>query len=155
MTQVAANTFGNALGQSIVEASWGDTAWDRMTAEEKFRRLEIEAMNEEARIANVLATSRPAMSEEDYWNAPAKTIANQYADTYGGQTIHVSDRVAPVGSQSVNFPRALPHLGPSARRLSLLSRRFVDPLKRPGHLILDENRIEQFTHGVLFMLRHA
>lgn len=77
----------------MVEASWGDTARDSMTAKEKFRRLEIEAMNEEARIANVLAMSRPGISEEDYWNVPPRTEAKRYADTYGGEVVNTADRL--------------------------------------------------------------
>jgi len=62
-----------------------------MTAKENFRRLEIEAMNDEARVANVLAKLMPGISEENYWNQQASTVADRYADTYGGEVVNTAD----------------------------------------------------------------
>ncbi len=88
VTQIAADAFGQAIGSSIAEANWSSGVSD--IAREDFRRSEIEAMNNDARIANALAMSGPGMSEADYWNAPARTMADRYADTYGGQVSRTS-----------------------------------------------------------------
>ncbi|WP_283444226.1 hypothetical protein [Noviherbaspirillum suwonense] len=88
VTQIAADAFGQAIGSSIAEANWSSGVSD--IAREDFRRSEIEAMNNDARIANALAMSGLGMSEADYWNAPARTMADQYADTYGGQVSRTS-----------------------------------------------------------------
>ena len=49
-------------------------------------------MNNEARVANALAMSGPGMSEADYWNAPARTTDDQYADVYGGTSIQTAGK---------------------------------------------------------------
>jgi YD repeat-containing protein len=103
VTQIAADGFGNAIGSSIAEASWGGTAQDTMTAREDFRRFEIEAINNDARIANALAMSGPGMSEMDYWKAPARTMADRYADTYGGQ----ASRTGSFGNTEASSPTGL------------------------------------------------
>jgi hypothetical protein len=69
VTQVAVDAFGNAVGSSLVEAAWGGN-----------QRTDV-------------AYSGSGMSEEDYWNAPARTTAQQYADTYGGQAVNTNDRL--------------------------------------------------------------
>ena len=89
-TQIMVDAFGQAIGSSIAEANWSGGASD--TAREDFRRSEIASMNNDARIANALAMSRPGMSEEDYWNTPARTTADQYADYYGGASIQTAGK---------------------------------------------------------------
>nr|WP_314623084.1 LysM peptidoglycan-binding domain-containing protein [uncultured Noviherbaspirillum sp.] len=91
VAQIAADAFGNAIGSSIAEANWSGDLSD--TVREDFRRSEIEAMNNDARLADALAMSGPGMSEADYWNAPARTMADRYADTYGGQAMNTADRL--------------------------------------------------------------
>ena len=39
------------------------------------------------------ALAGPGMSEEAYWAQSARTVANQYADTYGGDVINAADRL--------------------------------------------------------------
>ncbi len=72
--QVALDAFGNVLGNSLVE------------------------QNMEARVANALANAGPGQSESDYWHSPAKTSADQYADTYGG-SVSNTGAVLKVSSQ--------------------------------------------------------
>lgn len=81
------------MGESLAYANWGEpneAAQNNTTANEEFRRQEIEAMNQQARVIDSLAVSGPGMSEEDYWNQPANTVADRYADTYGGRVIQPS-----------------------------------------------------------------
>lgn len=82
---IAVDAFGQAIGSSIAEHDWSGATPETMR--EDFRRSEIEAMNNDARVANALAMSGPGMSEDDYWNAPARTAADRYADTYGGTSM--------------------------------------------------------------------
>ena len=98
VTQIAADAFGQAIGSSIAEANWSGSTPD--TARENFSRSEIEAMNNDAKIANALAMSGPGMSEADYWNAPARTTADRYADTYGGQ----ASRTGGIGNTEASIP---------------------------------------------------
>lgn len=81
------------LGNSLAEANWSNTGTDQLTARESFRRSEIIAMNEDARTANALAMSGPGMSEEQYWNQPVRTVADRYAESYGGEVINTVDRL--------------------------------------------------------------
>ena len=67
---VARDAFGNALGNSLARADWNTSAPES--------ELHIPGW---------------VLSEEDYWSEPAKTVANRYAETYGGWTFNTSDRL--------------------------------------------------------------
>ena len=97
---IAVDAFGSVLGSSIAEHDWSGAAQD--TAREDFRRSEIEAMNNDARVANALANSRPGWSDISGVETGGRTIAELYADTYGGEVINTSDRLRlSTGSESL------------------------------------------------------
>ena len=87
---VAGETIGNAVAANMAQYNGNETAKGSVTAREDFRSSEINAMNEDARTEKALAMSGPGMTEEDYWNRQ-QTVANRYADTYGGSVIRTSN----------------------------------------------------------------
>lgn len=80
---VAAATIGNAL----VEMDWSGVARGSMGARDN------------AQTNNAASRSGPGMTEEEFWNKPVQTTADQYANTYGGRTINTGD-VLRLGSES-------------------------------------------------------
>jgi hypothetical protein len=82
---IAADAFGNALGSSIVDRmSGGNQQESELT---KFKKSEIAAMNVDARIENAIAMSPATWS--DFSGSGARTFADQYPETYGGQLFSI------------------------------------------------------------------
>jgi YD repeat-containing protein len=131
--QVATDAFGNALGSSIAHVNLNNSSQGE-TELTKFRRSEINDMNWDAKIANALASSGPAMSEEDYWNRPP-SLAQRYVDTYGGELVPVSWKT-PSGQEEITVDDGLKVDEETSRRDPSLDDQFPKDRSPSGGTVL-------------------
>ena len=91
--QVAVDAFGNALGYSLAEASSGSnpaSAYDHRNGSDV---QSDQAYGDRAIREYMARTPGAGMSEADYWNRPALTQADRYAQVYGGEASQTGDRL--------------------------------------------------------------
>ncbi|TCS37743.1 hypothetical protein EDC30_10335 [Paucimonas lemoignei] len=89
---VGPTAFGNALGNSLTSANWGGNG-------QQGEKASTWDANKQAALDRSITS--PGYSEEDYWNSAARTTADQYVDTYGGEAINTRDRLQ-LSSGSIN-----------------------------------------------------
>jgi hypothetical protein len=84
--------FGNPGAQSTRQIEAGsDQQESSLTV---FRRSEIEAMNMDEKVGNAVATSRGGWSDITGMQTNGRTVADLYAETYGGHNVNVGDRLS-------------------------------------------------------------
>jgi hypothetical protein len=85
------NAFGNAMGESLASQSQrqGEGPW---SSKDHVNGTDLESDQATSRRVLAEAMARPGLSESDYWSGRGRTVADQYVETYGGETVDVSGR---------------------------------------------------------------
>ncbi|MES2534839.1 MAG: LysM domain-containing protein, partial [Pseudomonadota bacterium] len=137
-TDVAADAFGNALGSSVAQ--------NRSQSQQEELASTWNAQNQAALDR---AVAGPGYSEGDYWNSAARTTADQYADTFGGDAVNTGDRLR-LSSGSANGVDAK-HAGVlddaelgrlQARELDLIAQNI-----RLGNLLADQREQDYIANS--------